>query len=73
MTLEHLCQITPVVALLSFEHLKTTIGIIYRQYFSRCTFPVLYILFSLSTPSTLFFHIFVYVYLYWRVIILQNL
>ena len=70
MPLEYLRELKTVVALLTFEHLKTQ-QLVNIQYSPPCTFPSLHIIFSLSTPDT-FFHIFVYVYIYWRVIILVN-
>ena len=49
MPLEHLCELTPVVALLSFEQLKTTIGNILHHalflsyaYFLVCLYLILY-------------------------------
>ena len=70
MPLEYLRELKAVVALLTFEHLKTQ-QLVNIQYSSPCTFPFLHILFSLSLPDT-FFHIFVYAYIYWRAIILVN-
>ena len=53
-----------------------TIASIYTDsifdHFWSCILILLYMLFSLSTPNTLFFHIFLHVYLYWRAIILEN-
>ena len=56
MPLEHLRELTPVVLLLTFEHLKIQQLAVFKQPDSSPrTFPFLYILFSLSTPNTLFF------------------
>ena len=58
MPLEHLRELQTVVALLTFEHLKTQQLVMFKNsVFSPCTFPFLYILFSLSTPNTFFSHI----------------
>ena len=72
MPLEHLRELKTVVALLTFEHLKTQQLVVFKHsVFFTLYFPFLYILFSLSTPNT-FFHTFVYVYIYWRAILFEN-
>ena len=62
MPLEYLRELKAVVALLTFEHLKTQ-QLVNIQYSSPCTFPFLHILFSLSLPDTFFSHICICVYL----------
>ena len=67
MPLEYLRELKAVVALLTFEHLKTQ-QLVNIQYSSPCTFPFLHILFSLSLPDTFFF-----TYLYMRIFIGERL
>ena len=77
MPLEHLCELTPVVALLSFEHLKTTIGSIETGSILRHALFLSYTYFLVCPHLVLYFftylYLFVFVYLYWGGgIILQN-
>ena len=73
MSLEHLRELKTVVALLTFEHLKAEQLVVFKHsafltmYFSF----LIHTFWFVHTPNT-FFHIFVYVYLYWRAIILKN-
>ena len=80
MPLEHLCELTPVVALLSFEHLKTTIGSIETGSILHHALFLSYTYFLVCPHLILYFftnlYLFLFVYLYWggggERIILQN-
>ena len=70
--LEHIRELKTVVALLTFEHLKTqqlvvflTISILHHVLFLS------YIYVLVCRHLILFFHIFVYVYLCWRATVLE--
>ena len=67
MPLEDLRELKTVVALLTSEHLKTQQFVVFKHsvFFIMHFLFLIHMLFSLPTLNT-FFHIFVYVYIYWR-------